>query len=59
VGNRADLRLPLGVGKTVRIGGFPVQIWVEAGYYAVRPDDLTSPRWGLDIQITPVIGQFF
>jgi hypothetical protein len=27
----------LGVGKTLRIGKLPVQFWVEADYYGVRP----------------------
>jgi hypothetical protein len=49
----------VGIGKTVRIGNLPVQIWVEADYYAVRPDDLSAPRWGIDIQIIPVIGELF
>jgi hypothetical protein len=48
-----------GIGKTVRIGNLPVQIWVEADYYAVRPDNLSAPRWGIDIQIIPVIGELF
>jgi hypothetical protein len=57
--NKLLLPVGLGVGKTVRIGGFPVQLWVEADYYAVRPDDLSSPRWGIDFQIIPVIGELF
>ena len=58
-GNAVVLPVGLGIGWTVRIGGLPVQLWVEADYYAVRPDDLSSPRWGIDIQIIPVIGEFF
>jgi hypothetical protein len=57
--NKVLFPIGVGVGKTVRIGKLPVQIWVEADYYAVRPDDLSSPRWGIDIQIIPVIGELF
>jgi hypothetical protein len=32
---------------------------VEADYYAVHPDDVQGPRWGIDIQITPVIPGLF
>jgi hypothetical protein len=56
-GNKVLFPVGLGFGKTVHIGGFPVQLWVEADYYAVRPDDLSAPRWGIDIQIIPVIGE--
>jgi hypothetical protein len=58
-GNQVSFPVGLGVGKTVRIGKFPVQFWVEADYYAVRPDDLSGPRWGIDIQIIPVIPGLF
>jgi hypothetical protein len=58
-GNKLLFPVGFGVGKTVRIGGFPVQLWLEADYYAVRPDDLSAPRWGIDIQIIPVIGELF
>jgi len=44
----------LGVGKTVRIGSLAIQFWLEADYYAVRPAAATGPRWGVDLQITPV-----
>jgi hypothetical protein len=56
-GNKVLFPIGAGVGKTVRIGNLPVQIWVEADYYPVRPDDLSAPRWGIDIQIIPVIGE--
>ena len=49
----------LGVGKTVKIGSRPVQFWIEADYYAVRPDAVSAPRWGIDFQIIPVIGELF
>ena len=44
-GNRVLFPIGAGVGKTVRIGKLPVQIWVEADYYPVRPDDVSAPRW--------------
>jgi hypothetical protein len=28
-------------------------------HYPVRPDDVSAPRWGIDIQIIPVIGEAF
>ncbi len=58
-GNKVALPVGLGFGRTIRIGGVPVQFWVEADYYPVRPDDLSGPRWGIDIQITPVISALF
>lgn len=58
-GDKLLLPVGLGVGKTVQISGLPVQFWVEADYYAVRPDDISSPRWGIDIQIIPLIGELF
>jgi len=58
-GNRVSLPVGLGFGKTVRFGSVPVQLWVEADYYAVRPDDLPGPRWGIDFQIIPVIPPLF
>lgn len=56
-GNRLSFPVGLGAGKTVRIGGIPVQLWLEADYYAVRPDDLSGPRWGLQLQVSPVISE--
>lgn len=58
-GNEVSFPVGLGVGKTVRIGNLPVQFWVEADYYPVRPGDLSGPRWGIDIQITPVIPELY
>ena len=58
-GNKVSFPVGLGVGKTVRIGNLPIQFWVEADYYPVRPDDLSAARWGIDIQIIPVIGEAF
>ena len=57
--DKVSFPVGLGVGKTVRIGKFPVQFWVEADYYAVRPDDIQGPRWSLNIQIVPVIPGLF
>jgi hypothetical protein len=54
-GNAVSLPVGLGVGKTVRIGKVPVQLYIEADYFAVRPDDIPGPRWSIDIQIIPVI----
>ena len=58
-GDKVSFPVGLGVGKTVRIGKFPVQFWVEADYYAVRPNDIPGPRWSIDIQIIPVIPELF
>jgi hypothetical protein len=58
-GNKVSLPVGLGVGRTIRIGKIPVQFWVEADYYPVHPDDLAGPRWGVDIQITPVIAELY
>jgi hypothetical protein len=58
-GNQVSFPIGLGVGKTVRIGNFPLQFWLEADYYAVRPDDIPGSLWGIDIQITPVIPELF
>ena len=57
--DKVSFPVGLGVGKTVRIGKSPVQFWVEADYYAVRPDDIQGPRWSLNIQIVPVIPGLF
>lgn len=45
----------LGLGRTVRLGGIPVQLWLEADYYAVYPDHLSGPRWGISLEVTPVV----
>lgn len=58
-GNQVSFPVGLGVGRTVRIGGLPVQFWLEVDYYAVHPDDLSGPRWGIDLQISPVIPAVF
>lgn len=58
-GNKVSLPVGLGVGRTIRIGKIPVQFWVEADYYAVHPDDLSGPRWAIDIQIIPVIPELY
>ncbi len=58
-GNKVSFPVGLGVGKTVRIGNLPIQFWVEADYYPVRPDDVSAPHWGIGIQIIPVIGEAF
>jgi hypothetical protein len=58
-GNEVSFPIGLGVGRTVRIGRLPVQFWLEVDYYAVRPGDLSGPRWGVDLQITPVIPELF
>jgi len=58
-GNKVSFPVGLGVGRTVRVGGLPVQLWLEVDYYAVRPDDLSGARWGIDLQIAPVIPAVF
>jgi len=58
-GNGVSFPIGLGVGRTVRIGRLPVQFWLEVDYYAVRPRDLSAPRWGIDFQITPVMPELF
>jgi hypothetical protein len=45
--------------EKIRIGKIPVQFWVEADYYPVHPNDLSGPRWGIDIQIIPVIPEVY
>lgn len=58
-GNKVSFPVGLGVGKIVRIGELPVQIWLEADFYPVRPNDLSGPRWGIQLEISPVIPKFF
>jgi hypothetical protein len=58
-GNAVSFPIGLGVGRTIRMGKLPIQLWLEADYYAVRPDDLSGPRWGIDLQIAPVIPRPF
>lgn len=58
-GNEVSFPVGLGFGKTLRIGKLPVQFWVEADYYPVRPDDFSGPRWGVDFQVIPVIPALF
>lgn len=53
-GDRLSLPVGLGAGKTIKIGKYPVQFWLEVDYYAVRQAGPT-PRWGLNLQITPTI----
>jgi hypothetical protein len=54
-GNRVSFPVGLGAGRTIRIGGIPVQLWLEADYYPVRPDDVSGPRWGVQLQVIPVV----
>ena len=58
-GNRISFPIGGGVGRTVRIGALPVQIWLEGDYYPVHPDDVAGPRWGVQLQLSPVISQLF
>jgi hypothetical protein len=58
-GDRVTFPVGLGVGKTFRLGKLPVQIWVEADYYAVRPERASGPRWGIDVQFVPVFPGLF
>ena len=58
-GNKVSFPVGLGFGRTVRIGKLPVQFWIEADYYAVHPDDVSGPRWGIDFQVIPVIPALF
>lgn len=58
-GNEVSFPVGLGFGKTVRIGSLPLQLWLEADYYPVRPSDRATPRWGIDLQIVPVIPPLF
>jgi hypothetical protein len=57
--NAVAFPVGLGLGRTLRLGGIPVQLWLEADYYAVHPDDLTGPRWDVELQITPVVPMGF
>jgi hypothetical protein len=54
-GNRVSLPVGLGAGRTFRIGGIPVQLWLEADYYPVRPHDGAGPRWDVQLEVTPVV----
>jgi hypothetical protein len=54
--------LPIGfqVGKLLHAGPMPVKVEQQATYYAVRPTHiygatLPSPKWGFQLQLTPVI----
>lgn len=58
-GNKVSFPVGLGVGKTVLLGKIPVQFYIEADYFAVRPDDVPGPRWSIDIQIIPVIPELY
>jgi hypothetical protein len=58
-GNKVSFPVRLGVGKTVLLGKVPVQFYVEADSFAVRPDDIPGPRWSIDIQIIPVIPELY
>jgi hypothetical protein len=53
--NAVAFPVGLGFGRTIRLGGIPVQLWLEVDYYAVHPADQSGPRWGIDLQITPVV----
>jgi hypothetical protein len=56
------LSFPLGlqVGKLLHAGRMPVKVDLQAMYYAVRPTHtyasvVPSPKWGFQLQFTPVI----
>jgi hypothetical protein len=53
---------PLGLqgGKLLHAGPMPVKVDLQAMYYAVRPTQVygapvPSPKWGFQLQLTPVI----
>jgi hypothetical protein len=58
-GNKVSFPVGLGVGRTVLLGKIPVQFYIEADYFAVRPDDFPGPRWSIDVQIIPVISELY
>jgi hypothetical protein len=53
-GNKLQLPLGLGGGKTVRMGKLPIDLWLEGDYYVVTPKTL-GPEWLVELRITPFI----
>ena len=53
-GNKVAFPVGLQVGKLRKIGLLPVKFDVQAQYYVVRPQ-VNSPKWNLQLQITPIL----
>ena len=59
-GQRLSFPVGLQVGKLLHAGPMPVKVDLQALYYVVRPDHaygavVPSPKWGFQLQFTPVI----
>ena len=53
-GNKLTFPVGLQVGKLLKLGAVPVKYDVQVLYHAVRPD-VFGPKWGLQLQVTPII----
>ncbi len=53
-GDKVNLPIGLGVGKTVKVGKVPVKFQLQANYSVVHEDTL-GQRWLLQLTMTPVI----
>lgn len=53
-GNKVAFPVGLQVGKLRKLGLLPVKFDVQAQYYVVRPQ-VNSPKWNLQLQITPIL----
>jgi hypothetical protein len=53
-GNKVTFPVGLQVGKLVKLGHMPVKFDVQAQYYPVHPE-LLSPKWNIQLQVTPII----
>jgi hypothetical protein len=53
-GNKLAFPVGLQVGKLRKLGPMPVKFDLQAQYYAVRPQPY-SPKWNLQLQITPIL----
>jgi hypothetical protein len=57
-GDKLTVPVGLGIGRLFSIGLLPVQVYIEAEYAVIHPDDRAGSRWDLRLYLTPVLPTF-
>jgi hypothetical protein len=57
-GDKLTVPVGLGIGRLFSIGLLPVQLYIEAEYAVIHPDDRAGSRWDLRLYLTPVLPTF-
>jgi hypothetical protein len=57
-GDKLTVPVGLGIGRLFNIGPLPVQVYIEAEYAVIHPDDRAGSRWDIRLYLTPVLPTF-